>query len=141
MEDGRWRALGRRGPDQALRRSVLRVRPTARRCDDPPRPPSDGARDPLPATLPPRQCEGLIDSGTIDGGTDGLSVSRRRLGGRPPRAGPEEGTDLPPVRLRAAPSRPAAIPDSRPARGPDAHQTCPPRPYRDDPAVHPPARR
>src|SRR2546426_1010552 len=141
LEDGRRWALSRRGPDQALRRSILRIRPTARRRDDPPRPPSDGARDPLPTTLLAGQREGLIDPGSIDGGTDGLSVSRRRLGGRPPRDGPEEGTDLPPVRLRAAPSRPAAIPDARPARGRDVHQPCPPRPHRDDPLGHPPARR
>src|SRR3989442_10131849 len=116
MEDGGRRALGRGRANQAFCGSILRVRPTARRRDDPPRPPPDGARDPLPATLPPRQCEGLIDPGTIDGGTDGLSVSRRRLGGRPSWDDPEEGTNFAPVRLRAAASGSAAVPDARPSR-------------------------
>src|SRR6266581_5529313 len=109
MADGGRRAPGRGRAHQALRRPVLRVGPAARCRDGPPRPPSNGARDPLPAALSPGQREGLIAPRAIDGGTDGLPVSRRRLGGRPPRDDPEEGTDFPPLRLRAAAPRPTAV--------------------------------
>src|SRR2546428_605430 len=137
MADGRRRALGRRRAHQALRGPILRVRPVAGCRDGPPGPTSDGARDPMPTTLPSRQREGLIAPRSIDGGSDGLPVSRRRLGGRPPRYDPEEGTDFPPVRLRTAASRPAAVPDARASRGRDVHQPCPSRPHGDDPVGHP----
>src|SRR5437667_150191 len=58
---------------------------------------SHGSRDPLSAPLPPGRREGLIDARHIDRGTDGLPVSRWRLGGRPPRDDLEEGTDQPPL--------------------------------------------
>src|SRR5438132_972704 len=53
VADGGRRALGGGRAHQALRRPVLWVRPAARRRHGPPRPPSNGARDPLPATFSP----------------------------------------------------------------------------------------
>src|SRR6267378_3422533 len=107
----RW-ASGPRRSGQAPRGSVLWQRPIARGRDDPARPASHGARDPVSASHAARRREAIIGLGCIDARRDGFPVSWRRLGGRPPRDGPEERADFVAVRLRPPPSGSTTISDT-----------------------------
>src|SRR5438093_10055542 len=100
MACGGWRAAGPRRAHQEARRPILRKRPPPRGRDGPDRTTSNGSGGPMPTPPAPVRGEGLIDAGDIEGGTNGLPISWRRLGGRPPGDDPEKGADVPPIRLR-----------------------------------------
>src|SRR6266540_808035 len=134
----RRRAARPRRADQAPRGPLLRERPPPRVVDGPPRSPADGACDPLPAALRAGQRQYLIAARSIESGTDGLSIPRRGVRGGPPRDGPQERTDFPPVRLRLAPARSSAVSDPGASRRRDVRQPRTPRPHGDDPLGHAP---